>query len=361
LTLPVNLVFEQGGFPMRFACAIVLLVSGWAGAVSPALAQSPLDDSVNAATQVLREIMAVPLKCIPESLLHEAQGIAIIPGMLKGGFIVGVRRGKGVLATRDEGGLWRAPVFITVTGGSVGPQAGVQATDLVLVFRTRRSVEGILKGKITIGADLAVAAGPVGRQAAAATDAQLKAEILSYSRSRGLFAGLAIDGATMRIDHRANAEYYALPPGQVQASIPASAAALAQVLTSYAPPPGHGPAVVLAPKEIPPPPPLPPPDEREAVRQQLVAAAERLQPLLDPAWQQYLALPAEVATGQSLPPGGTFEPCLRRYQIVASDARYRVLSEHHEFQETHGLLRRFAALAQPRPAGTLSLPPPPGH
>jgi hypothetical protein len=106
---------------------------------------------------------------------------------------------------------------------------------------------------------------------------------------------------------------------------------------------------------------LPPPDEREAVRQQLVAAAERLQPLLDPAWQQYLALPAEVATGQSLPPGGTFEPCLRRYQIVASDARYRVLSEHHEFQETHALLLRFAALAQPRPAGTLSLPPPPGR
>jgi hypothetical protein len=118
--------------------------------------------------------------------------------------------------------------------------------------------------------------------------------------------------------------------------------------------------VVLAPKEIPPPPPLPPPDERETVRQQLVAAAERLQPLLDPAWQQYLALPAEVATGQALTPG-TIEPCLRRYQNVASDARYRVLSEHHEFQETHALLRRFAALAQPRPAGTLSLPPPPGH
>jgi lipid-binding SYLF domain-containing protein len=346
---------------MRLAVAVVVLVSGWAGAVSPALGQAALDDSVNAATQVLREIMAVPLKCIPETLLHEAQGIAIIPGMVKGGFIVGVRRGKGVLVTRDEAGLWRAPVFITVTGGSVGPQAGVQATDLVLVFRTRRSVEGILKGKVTIGADLAVAAGPVGRQASAATDAQLKAEILSYSRSRGLFAGLAIDGATMRIDHRANAEYYTLPPGQLQASIPGSASALAQVLTSYAPPPERGATVLLAPKEIPPPPPLPPPDEREAMRQQLLAAAERLQALLDPAWQQYLALPAEVATGQSLPAGDTLEPCLRRYQIVANDARYRVLNEHHEFQETHALLRRFAAVAQPRPAGTLSLPPPPAH
>jgi lipid-binding SYLF domain-containing protein len=336
-------------------------MSGWASVVSPALAQSPLDDSVNAATQVLREIMAVPLKCIPESLLREAHGIAVIPGMLKGGFILGARHGKGVLVTRDEAGLWRAPVFITVTGGSVGPQAGVQATDLVLVFRTQRSVEGILNGKITIGADLAVAAGPVGRQASAATDAQLKAEILSYSRSRGLFAGLAIDGATMHIDHRANAEYYALRPGQLQASIPNSAGALAQVVTSYAPPPRHDPTVVPAPTETPPPPTFPPPDEREAVRQQLVAAAQRLQPLLDPAWQQFLALPAEVLTGQSSRSGRTFESSLHRYQMVASDARYRVLSEQHEFQETHALLRRFAALAQPRPAGTLSLPPPPDH
>ena len=344
---------------MRFAVAVVVLVCGWAGAASSALAQSPLDDSVNAATQVLREIMAVPLKCIPESLLHEAQGIAIIPGMVKGGFIVGVRHGKGVLVTRDESGLWRAPVFITVTGGSVGPQAGVQATDLILVFKTKRSVEGILKGTVTIGADLAVAAGPVGREASAATDVQLKAEILSYSRSRGLFAGVAIDGATMHVDYRANAEYYGLRPGQLQASIPASGVALAQVVTSYAPPPRHGPAVVLVPKETPAPPAFPVPDEREAVRQQLVAAAQRLQPLLDPAWQQYLALPAEAVTGQPLPPGGTFEPCLHRYQVVASDARYRVLSEHPEFQETHALLRRFAALAQPRPAGTLSLPPPP--
>jgi SH3 domain-containing YSC84-like protein 1 len=197
----------------RSAVVIVLLVSGWAGAGSPARAQSPLDDSVNAATQVLREVMAVPLKCIPESLLHEAQGIAIIPGMVKGGFIVGVRHGKGVLVTRDKAGRWRAPVFISVTGGSVGAQAGVQATDLVLVFKTRHSVDGIRKGKVRIGADPAVAAGPVGREASAATDGQLKAEILSYSRSRGLFAGLAIDGVTMHVDYHANAEYYALRPG----------------------------------------------------------------------------------------------------------------------------------------------------
>jgi hypothetical protein len=118
---------------------------------------------------------------------------------------------------------------------------------------------------------------------------------------------------------------------------------------------------VLKPREIPPPPSFPPPDEREAVRQQLVAAAQRLQPLLDPTWQQYLALPAQVLTGQSLPAGGTFDPCLRHYQLVAGDARRQVLSERPEFQETQGRLRRFAALAQPQSAGTLSLPPPPAH
>src|SRR4051794_25709989 len=121
---------------MRFAGAIALLISCWVGAVSPVSAQSPLDETVNSATHVLREIMAVPNKCIPESLLREAQGLAIVPGMVKGGFIVGVEHGKGVLTTRDEAGLWRAPVFITVTGGSVGAQAGVQAIDLILVFKT---------------------------------------------------------------------------------------------------------------------------------------------------------------------------------------------------------------------------------
>src|SRR5882724_576340 len=211
---------------MRNAGAIVLLLSGWVGCVSPALAQSPLDDTVNSATQVLREIMAIPSKCIPEALLRESQGVAVVPGLVKGGFIVGVQHGKGVLTTRDEAGLWRAPIFITVTGGSVGAQAGIQEIDLVLVFKTRRSIQGILKGKLTIGADLAVAAGPIGRQALAATDAQLKAEILSYSRSRGLFAGVAIDGATMHIDHGANAEYYAMRPGQPPGTIPASGVAL---------------------------------------------------------------------------------------------------------------------------------------
>lgn len=352
---------------MRFAGTVVVLVIAWAGALSPARAQTPLDDSVNKATQVLREIMAVPLKCIPESLLREAQGLAIVPGMVKGGFIVGLEHGNGVLVTRDEVGRWRAPVFITVIGGSVGAQAGLQATDLVLVFKTQHSVDRILKGKVKVGADLAVAAGPLGRDASTASDGRIKADIFSYSRSRGLFAGLAIDGATMHVNYGANAEYYALRPGQVQVSIPASACALAQAVTQYAPPPPRSepvpPTVVVVPKEtpLPPPPSFPPVDERESVRQQLTAAAHRLQPLLEPAWQQYLALPAELFTAQAPPSGSSLEPVLRRYEAVAGDARYRTLSEHPEFQQMHTLLRRFAALAQQQPGATLPLPPPPAH
>jgi lipid-binding SYLF domain-containing protein len=345
---------------MRFFGTIALVVSGWAGISAEAIAQAH-EDQVNDAAQTLREIMAVPLKGIPEALLHDAQGIAIIPGMVKGGFIIGVRHGKGVLVSRDDSGAWRAPVFITLTGGSAGFQAGLQATDLVLVFKTRRSVEGILRGKLAIGADASVAAGPVGRQASAATDAQLKAEILSYSRSRGLFAGLAIDGAVLHIDHRANSEYYAPRPGQPPGTIPASAGALVHLVAASATQSRPMPAVVPAPKEVAPPPPVPAPDEREVVRQQLVTAAQRLQPLLEPAWQQYLALPAELFTGQAFAAGTTLDPNLRRYQAVASDSRYRALNERMEFQETHALLRRYAGLLQPRPTGLLSLPPPPGN
>ena len=344
---------------MRSLMKFVLCVGGLLVIFSTAPAQTHEEDTVNAAAGVLREIMSVPLKGIPQALLDDAQGIAIIPGMVKGGFIIGVRHGRGVLVTRDDAG-WHAPVFITITGGSVGWQAGLQATDLVLVFRTRRSVEGILRGKFTIGADASVAAGPVGRQASAGTDIELKAEILSYSRSRGLFAGLAIDGAVLHIEHRDNAQYYAPRPGQPQGTVPASGIALVQLIASQAPQ-RTAPAAAPVPKEVPPPPPLPVPDERETVRQQLVSAAQRLQPLLDQNWQQYLALPSEVVTGQALPPGASFDPYVRRYQTVQTEPRYRMLSERSEFQDVYTLLRRYSDLAQPRASGSLQLPPPPGN
>jgi lipid-binding SYLF domain-containing protein len=160
------------------------------------------------ATQVLEELRATRDQYIPDRLLERAYGIAVIPDVTKVAFLAGGRRGKGVLVVRDKDGRFTNPIFISLTGGSFGWQAGVQSTDVVLVFTTRAGIEGITDGKITLGADASVAAGPVGRQASAATDASFTAEVYSYSRNRGLFAGVALDGSALTIDRRANQEFY---------------------------------------------------------------------------------------------------------------------------------------------------------
>jgi lipid-binding SYLF domain-containing protein len=160
------------------------------------------------ATAVLWEIKSIPEQGIPPALLSSAHGVAVIPGLIKAGFIVGGRYGQGVMVVRSANGRWSNPTFITLTGGSVGWQIGAQSTDIVLVFKSSRSVDAMASGKFTLGADLSVAAGPVGRHAEAGTDSQLRAEILSYSRSRGLFAGVALEGAALQIDNSANAYFY---------------------------------------------------------------------------------------------------------------------------------------------------------
>lgn len=160
------------------------------------------------AVRVLREVMEAPDKSIPQDLLRDARAIAVIPDRIKAGFIFGGSRGEGLISVKTADGTWSNPSFITMTGGSVGFQAGVSSTDVVLVFRTQRGVDSIVRGKFTLGADASAAAGPVGRTASASTDAQMKAEIYSYSRSRGLFAGVALDGSALRIDYDANAAVY---------------------------------------------------------------------------------------------------------------------------------------------------------
>lgn len=167
----------------------------------------PLVRAQNAA-RVLNEIMQAPDKAVPQDLLRDAKAIAVIPDMVKAGFIFGGRRGEGLISVKSPDGTWSNPSFITLTGGSVGFQAGVSSTDVILVFRTQRGVDSIVDGKFTLGADASAAAGPVGRTATASTDAQMKAEIYSYSRSRGLFAGVALDGSALRIDQDANAAIY---------------------------------------------------------------------------------------------------------------------------------------------------------
>ena len=167
----------------------------------------PLVQAKNAVS-VLNEIMQAPDKAIPSDLLRDARAVAVIPDMLKIGFIFGGRRGEGLISVKRPDGTWSNPSFITMTGGSVGFQAGVSSTDVVLVFRTQHGVDSIVRGKFTLGVDASAAAGPVGRSATADTDGQLKAEIYSYSRSRGLFAGVAFNGSALRIDYDANAAVY---------------------------------------------------------------------------------------------------------------------------------------------------------
>lgn len=198
---------------------------------------------VQSAIEVLDEIMAIPETSIPPSLLSEAYGIAIFPGLLKAGFIVGGRYGVGVLSVRDEKRNWSNPAFFTLMGGSLGFQIGAQSTDVVLIFRTVRSLDSITSGKFTLGADAAVAAGPVGRRAEASTDLQLKAEILSYSRSRGLFAGVSLEGSSLQVDDKSNSAFYnmaGLTPMQILTSreivAPPVAGTLRQALARYANP-----------------------------------------------------------------------------------------------------------------------------
>ena len=312
---------------------------------------------VDTAGEVLDEIMAIPMQSIPLTLLAEAQGIAIVPDLLKGGFIVGVRHGRGLVIVRDEAGRWRGPVFITITGGSIGWQAGLQATDVILVFVTRQSVRGLLRGKFTIGADAAATAGPIGREATLATDASFKAEIYSYSRSRGLFGGVCLDGSALQIDALATDRYYGVASlaaanqaGQ-HVGLPPSAVRLLSQIARYSPPlqpgaPSVGGATAGTAAT-----------QAQAVRRQLVGSAQRLNAMLDETWRKYLALPPELYTADGQPTAASLNQALLRFNTVASNPSYAALTRRAEFQDTHRLLQRMAAF-QTTSAG-LPLPPPP--
>ena len=370
--------------------------------------QSPEVATVDAATQVLNEIMAAPARSIPRALLHDAQAIVIVPGLIKGGFIIGARYGHGVLVMRNEQGVWRAPSFITMAGGSIGWQLGVQSTDIILVFKTRHGVQGLINGKFTIGGDVSAAAGPVGREASASTDLQLKAEIYSYSRSRGLFVGAAFDGTVVSMDNAETAAYYRgtgilgpdAPPGQTPI-LPPSASALLATIATYADggqpaavpagavaagtvPAGAIPAAAVPAGAVPVPgqpiaaqpataapqfaAPLaaaapvagaipaaaalgPPalavnqlPSDLSDIRNRLVNSAQRLNSHVDPTWQRYLALPPELYTPNVAAKPEALEAAVKRYKAVAAEPKYKALTQRPEFQETFGLLRAYRDL-----------------
>lgn len=193
-------------FTIAAATVIALSCNG-----STSLAQGKQTDQgerASKAASVLKEIMEAPDQNIPEALLKKAQGILVIPHMVKGAFGLGGRYGKGLVAQRNADGGWGTPLFVDIGGGSFGLQIGVEATDVVMIFTNNEGIKGLLKGKLKLGADASATAGPVGRKAEIGTDVLLKSAIYSYSRSKGLFAGVALDGAVLDLDGSANEAVY---------------------------------------------------------------------------------------------------------------------------------------------------------
>lgn len=188
---------------------IILILSLFVNlALADEPASRPGEERVERAIEVIKDLASLKDEGIPPKLLEKAQGLAIIPGVVKAAWGIGGQYGRGIVLIKKEDGRWSNPLFIQLIGGSFGWQIGVQKADLVLVFKNRRGVENIASNKITLGADMSVSAGPVGRSAEASTDIEMEAEIYSYSKSKGLFAGVAIKGGTLRVDKEANAAFY---------------------------------------------------------------------------------------------------------------------------------------------------------
>lgn len=171
------------------------------------VAQEKQDNKLQKSTEVLKEFAAMK-ETIPQQLMEKAEGIVIVPDLIKAGLGIGGQHGKGVAMVKNTDGSWSDPVFVSLTGGSFGFQAGVQSIDLVMVFTKGSILTSLAKGEFTLGGDVSVAAGPVGRSSSASTDTQFDAEVYSYSRSKGLFAGLTINGSKLAADNNANKAFY---------------------------------------------------------------------------------------------------------------------------------------------------------
>jgi lipid-binding SYLF domain-containing protein len=318
---------------------------------------------VQNASTVFEQLVSLRIQSIPNSILSDAEGVAIIPNLLKGGFVVGARHGKGVLLVRDEQGLWELPIFISLTGGNIGWQVGVQSTDLVLVFKTRKSVEGILNGKLTLGADAAAAAGPVGRKAAAATDGRLRAEIYSYSRSRGLFAGVSVDGSVLRVEHDLNAAFYGPATDDQDLLVPEEAVQLVDQVAGHCRPTGNlaestprDPDALAyeerAPHDA------DGPSSADDARRELAVSAGELLESLDPQWISYLAVPTEVFREGPHASQESLQRSVRRHEAVQRDAAYETLTRRSDFKRTLHLLRAYERTLAPSETAQ-RIPPPP--
>ena len=202
---------------MRTPCTRILIVGlALHGGTGLAIAQHDELERLRNATRVFEEIMDAPDSAIPSAILEKAAAVAIIPNTIKAGFIFGAHRGKGVISARNDQGEWSQPAFLTLTGGSFGLQIGGQSVDLILVIMNERGLGKLLQNEFKFGGDASAVVGPVGRDAEATTDLTLHAEIISYSRTRGLFAGITLKGSTIRADRDANERFYGYPFGSAQ-------------------------------------------------------------------------------------------------------------------------------------------------
>ena len=207
---------------MTLVAVLSMTTVGWAGSGREATV-----DRLDHAGAVLHEIMSAPDKGIPEEVLEHAKCVAVVPHMLKGGFVFGAENGRGVVTCRTSDG-WSAPAFFTITGGSWGLQIGVEGVDLVMIIQTDRGMQQMISSKFQLGADASAAAGPVGRHASADTDWKLNTEILTYSRAKGAFAGLTLTGAAIRRDDDSTEAIYGhdVPTRRIlhgEVAVPASA------------------------------------------------------------------------------------------------------------------------------------------
>jgi lipid-binding SYLF domain-containing protein len=217
---------------------VALVATAFAADEKASGKESKAQDRVQAAADVLNEIQGTPDQGIPAEVLGSAECVAVVPSMLKGGFVVGARYGRGLASCRTPKG-WSAPAFFTITGGSFGLQIGGQAVDLVMLIMNKDGMHKLLSSQFKLGADASVAAGPVGRHAAADTDWKMRAQVLSYSRARGLFAGLELNGAVIKQDKDSTREFYghmvtsnAALEGEIEA--PSSAYPFLQTLAKWA-------------------------------------------------------------------------------------------------------------------------------
>ena len=186
---------------------LIVCLGSLAWAADDEAKASKASDRVQAAADVLNEIQSAPDSGIPQEILSKAECVAVVPSMLKGGFIVGGKYGRGLASCRNPKG-WSAPAFFTIAGGSFGFQIGGQAVDLVMLIMNNDGMQRLLSSKVSLGADASVAAGPVGRHAEGNTDWKMRAQVLTYSRARGVFAGVSLNGAVMNQDKDSTREFY---------------------------------------------------------------------------------------------------------------------------------------------------------